>query len=261
MVTLKNIIDLGNLDNLLKDSSHKDKVLEIRELILNGYVPLYRNVVPEHYVKKIIQYLEAVGKNSLPNYTPIYNQCPNSHRINDRDNRSYVKGCFQQFQFFPWNQDPLQLFEKLKFIFHFKNLLNLCDTQKYLGQHPDDDCIARVSFQFYPSGGGYLNKHKDPLDIHQIALPSLVMSKKGRDFSVGGVYIEDENHKFLEIEENLNIGDLYFFNPQLIHGVNPIDPELEFDWLSLKGRWMGLFAINKLTSNKLIGNSEDLNID
>ena len=54
------------------------------------------------------------------------------------------------------------------------------------------------------------------------------------------------------------MGDVIYFNAQCNHGVETIDPDIEPDWLSQKGRWIALFAVNKLADNEEIQDSKDL---
>lgn len=223
----------------------------------NGNLLIVKNALPKTEVSKIKEYLSCVGKSSFPNYFPIEVGCPNFHRLNDNDERSYVRGCFHQFVFFPWNQDVFSFFGTFKKLFQFKNLLSKQNKDEFLGSVPSNDCIARISFQFYPSGGGYLNKHKDPVDYHQLVLPLLIMSKRGDDFNEGGLYVEFEQEK-IYLDDLAEPGDVLYFRADCNHGVEKIDPILEKDWLSFKGRWMGLLAVNKLSTNTRIENAKEL---
>lgn len=230
----------------------------VRDRIKTGDVFIAKKVFPPSVVSRIKDYLVGIGKSSLPNYQPIEMGCPNSHRINYWDERSYVKGCFHQFAFFPWNQDIFNLFELAREVYYMKNLLSHNPKERFLGRAPEDGCVSRLSVQFYPKGLGGMNKHQDPVDHHQTTAPSLVMSKKGLDFSSGGLYVEKAEGEKLYLDDVADIGDVLYFNPQTPHGVERIDAGAEPDWLSFQGRWTMLFAINKLGSNNAIANSADL---
>ena len=129
---------------------------------------------------------------------------------------------------------------------------------KYLGVAPEDDCTSRVAFQFYPKSIGGLNKHRDPVDYHQLCVPIMIMSEKGKDFHKGGVFVEGANGEHILLDDISEPGDVVYFNAQVAHGVERIDPDKAEDWLSFEGRWMMLFAVNKLSSNSQIQNSIDL---
>ena len=55
--------------------------------------------------------------------------------------------------------------------------------------------------------------------------------------------------------------DVVFFNAQVPHGVDVIDNDKEEDWLTFEGRWMMIFATNKLYNNNQIQDAIDLEAD
>ena len=58
--------------------------------------------------------------------------------------------------------------------------------------------------------------------------------------------------------EITEVGDIVLFNAQTPHGVATIDPEKEVPWLSFEGRWVMLYATNKLQSEHTIQDAVDL---
>ncbi len=251
----KKVRKIESLDLLL--NCEKTLNLTHQGLIRND-IYIVKNVVSTDWIVEVLNYLTEVGRNTLPNYYPIKQNSPNSYRINDEDSRSYVKGKFQQFTFYPWNQDVFNFFHILREIYFAKNLLSNLRETKFLNIYPEEECIARLAFQHYPLGGGFLNKHTDPVDYHQITVPILQMSNFGKDFLKGGLYIVTENGMEIYLDELTEPGDVIFFNPRCPHGVKPVDPEEQFSWLSFRGRWMLLFAVNSLVGNKTIPDSNDL---
>ena len=101
---------------------------------------------------------------------------------------------FSSICFFPWNQDFFDFFELTKAAYKLKNLLSGLPEDKFLGNKPEDGCTSRIAFQFYPSSQGGLNKHRDPVDYHQLSVPILIMSKKGK-ISMKGVYTLKKHQK------------------------------------------------------------------
>jgi hypothetical protein len=234
---------------------------QIRQDIIDGDVYVARNVYDRNLVMKIRQYLTNIGSNSLPNYKPIELGCPNFHRLNAWDERAYVKGCFHQFVFFPWNQDVFNLFDLAKETYQVKNVLSNNPRDRFMGLQGNDGCVSRIAFQFYPAGSGGLNKHQDPVDHHQLCVPTLTMSKKGVDFVEGGAYAQTITGGKIYTDDISEPGDVVYFNALIPHGVETVDPDVELDWLSFKGRWMLLFAVNKLNSNAAIADAVDLEAD
>ena len=231
----------------------------MREGLLEGDVYIARHFMPRDQILKIREYLEGIGRHSLPNYQPIEPACPNFHRIDRWDPRAHIKACVHSFSFFPWNQDVFGFFDLFKPVYHLKNRLSGLAENSFLGVEPDRGCTARLSFQYYPSGIGGINMHQDPFDYHQITVPAMIMSKKGEDFQQGGNYVERKDGRVL-LDDICDYGDIIYFNAQCSHGVERIDPDADPDWLSQKGRWIALFAVNKLTDNPTIGDSKDLGL-
>ena len=60
----------------------------------------------------------------------------------------------------------------------------------------------------------------------------------------------------MNIDDHLDIGDLVIFDASLHHGVEKIDPAKDNILLDRSGRWMALFAINKLANSDKIKNSK-----
>jgi hypothetical protein len=251
----RTIRTLENHRAALRDAKAIDS---IRAHIRKGDAYVARGVFPAPLVERIREYLAGVGRNSLPNYAPIAAGCPNFHRLNDADERSYVKGRFHQFSFFPWNQDVFNLFELSREVYYMRNLLSGNRKDRFLGRTPEDGCAARLSFQFYPRGVGGMNKHRDPVGPHQLVVPTLVMSRKGEDFSDGGAFVESRGGRRTCLDDVARVGDVVYFNAQVPHGVETIDPGAEPDWLSFRGRWVLLFAINKLSGNAAVADAVDL---
>jgi hypothetical protein len=146
------------------------RVQQIRDNIAAGDIYIARRQFDAAVLEEIRAYLEAIGRGSLPNYSPIVPGAPNFHRMNRNDSRAYIPGCFHQFVFFPWNQDPFDLFKMCAAVYHMKNRL-------------------------------------------------------------------------------------IYFNAACPPGVAPIDPDAPLRWTTFSGRWMLLFAGNRLAGNAAIGNA------
>jgi len=237
---------------------NKEQFHRLETALHDRKVCVIHRVLDPEYIRALIAYLSQIGRNSLPSRHPTLPGCPNHHRVYRWDELSYVKGCYHQFSFFPWNEDVFDLFKTFSPIYRLRNLLSGVSPDRYVGHAPDDDCIARLSFQFYPSAMGGMNKHTDPIDVHQKAVPILLMSKRGRDFEQGGLFYETGDGSRVFSDDVGDSGDVVFTLAQLPHGVERIDPHAVPNWLSFRGRWSGLVAINKMVTNTSIGDAVDL---
>ena len=241
------------------EAAEKSTSIDVmREHIEAGGAYLLRGAVDPSFVWRLRTYLESVGSNSFPNYEPIELGAANSHRINFWDDRSHVKGCFHQFNFYPWNQDILNLFSHFRGIYRLRNLINGLSADQFLDWQADAQIVPRLSVQFYPKAIGALNTHTDPVGFHQLCVPTLVMSEFGKDFHGGGFYLMSSVSNRVMIEKKASIGDLILINAQTPHGVATIDENLNEDWMSFEGRWTTLFAMNKIAESQQIDDSAEV---
>ena len=249
------VVETESIADLLQDGSARERIMAKAP---HEFIFLTRQALEPDLVRNLISYLSEVGRNSLPNRIPTLPGCLNHHRVFQWDELSYVKGSYHQFSFFPWNKDIFEVFELFRPIYRVRNLLNGLAPERYLGPTPEDDCIGRIAFQFYPRGKGAMNKHQDPVDIHQKIQPILIMTKRGHDFEEGGLYYEAADGTRVYVDEIAEPGDVVWACPQIPHGVEQIDPGAKPDWLSFRGRWSALVAVNKMLTNTNIADAVDL---
>lgn len=95
-------------------------------------------------------------------------------------------------------------------------------------------------FIHYPLGGGFFGRHNHNLLPQKIGF-ILSLSKYGVDFKNGGTCftIEDD---LIDIEPQLDIGDLCLWPNDIDHWVKQSSLEDKFNWDSIKGRWVITFA-------------------
>lgn len=214
-------------------------------------------------VRQWLIYLSRLARSSLPAYHPIAFGSPNHHRLNLNDERSAVPGFFHQFNFFPWNQDVLDIHNRCAKIFILKEQVSLLlshSTGASSNQAPafeklDSELINRVSFQYYHRGHGQLALHRDPLNKSQRVVPTIVLSQHMEDYFEGGFYYLKGPKKVFP-EKHLSPGDILFFDISRPHGVDTIDisltsqnPILSSCYLTedttLPGRWMALVTTTR----------------
>jgi hypothetical protein len=249
------VTEFGSVTDMLNDSAGRERMVAAAQAETVCITP---GALAPDFVRNVIEYLSQVGRHSLPSRHPTMPGCPNHHRVYQWDELSYVKGCYHQFSFFPWNEDVFELFNALGAVYALRNVLNGLTPERFQGPKPDSDCIARISFQFYPQGKGAMNKHKDPVDVHQKFIPILIMSKRGKDYKEGGLYYEAPDGERVWADEVAKPGDVIWTLAQVPHGVELIDPDVRPDWLSFRGRWSAIAAVNKLATNTKIADAVDL---
>ncbi len=229
---------------------------ELTNLINDESVVIIKEYLCKNQIAEIIEYLNNLIRDSIPAYQEITHGSKNFYRTNFEDQRSFVKGHFHQVNFFPWNQDDLNFYSLFKDIFYLKNALNSLKKNKFLDGN-DKNFIPKLSFQFYDSGAGFLERHSDTVGEHQSIVPILSMSLKGKDFLSGGLEVEIDGDWQI-IDDHVEPGDLILMNADLPHGVKKIDPDQDFN-VNSSGRWMGLFAINKVAGSTKVPDSKPLN--
>ncbi|MDG2243419.1 MAG: hypothetical protein P8L66_07975 [Rhodospirillaceae bacterium] len=221
------------------------------DLVQKSSIVRVKNAIEPQFLHLCTEYCSSVTAHSLPNYFPLEEGAPNFYRVNFEDPRAYVKAFMHQVNFFEWNQDRLSLFRELGFLFDIRELSSH-DPIDYSGT------IKRISFQFYPAGRGYMNKHRDPIGKHQAGVLSVVLSKRSQDYETGGFFLENESGTRIFPEDQCNVGDLLIFNGQQTHGVELIDNFAPYEPLANMGRWMALVAVTKNTDNSEIPDAQDL---
>jgi hypothetical protein len=219
---------------------------EMADLLQQGRILVSRQVLSTELTRKITDYLSGIGRSSLPNWRPIEPGCPNFHRLNWDDERAYVRAAFHQFSFFPWNQDVFRLFDRLRDVFRLRNRLCGAEETAFLSGDPAEGAVARFSAQFYPSGGGHMAGHTDPVGDYQLVVPTLAMSAYGEDFTSGGLWVDMPDGARLQVDPLVQPGDLIWFHPRRPHGVAAVDPGAELDWPAFRGRWSAILAVNGL---------------
>jgi len=240
---------------LLADSEF---IKEVQQGIHNNVGYVFKGVVEPKLIDRIVDYLKCIGRNSFPAYHPLAEGCPNFHRVIQNDKRAFVKSMSHQFLFHPWNHDVFNVFEKMCPIYYLKNSIGGFEKDAFLNATPKTGHISRLAFIHYPRGGGMIKRHADPVGQHQLTVPVLMMSRKGEDYLSGGGYAIDERGAVVDTDAQMEKGDVLFFNAEVIHGVAPVDPDQELDWLSFRGRWSMLASTIKTIADRDTPNSIQL---
>ena len=128
--------------------------------------------------------------------------CPDFHRkIDIETGKKYaLRLCKHSFYFYPWNNDPLDLFNTIYKRWRVIKKLMGINPRAFEKNTPKDGVIDRIQIVQYPSKFGYLEPHTDP-HKHQRLFHSAYMSKKGVDFNGMGFYVINKNNEIIIVKE------------------------------------------------------------
>lgn len=182
-----------------------------------------------------------VGLNSEPSWHPLRDDCPDYHRLHDNYPKAHVKQKMHAFYYHGWYPHNKERFDFFSEIFLIKNVLAGYPEREFLDNVPSDGYIARVNIHHYPKGGGYQAEHIDPVGKHAQIQTLIAASEFNRDYAQGGVFARSApGADKVYLDARLQVGDMLVMSPGIHHGVDPIDPELPYEWRTNDGRWMVL---------------------
>ena len=199
-------------------------------------------------VKKMLEIRDELDKTFDlydDSYTPRVPNVKNYRQRHWDHESQIIPAKYISWSYFPWNVQSKLLFHFFLELFVLRNILAGLDRYRYL-DGADTQATARLAFQFYPSGAGYMHEHQDPYSEHQFALPTLLLSNYGKDYKKGGFFAVNRNNEKVVFDENLEFGDLTLFHPSIPHGVEAIDPEADVGTCKsiTNGRLMMIAGVN-----------------
>ena len=145
--------------------------------------------------------------------------------------------------------------KKIPEIFNLFEPLNLLRNQiaeldeNYSYYDEVDGFVSQPAVLHYPTGGGYMQEHVDPLDPQKVEMV-LSGSQRGIDFVDGGleIFLDDE---WIDVESHITKGDIVLFRPDVPHRVKPINAKSKLDWSKRQGRWTIFSPIAHSTKKEL----------
>jgi len=228
-----------------------NQIDEIKQAIANNKAVIVKNVISKTILLDIKKYLFNVGINSMPSYHALDKKIQDHHLILNNHPDSYVESYVHKFYFYPWNQNIFDFFNIFKVVFQIKNLITNLPKNEFFSNTPiDDDFVLRCVFHQYPLGGGYIAQHADTVGVHQAVTAITALSDKGIDFSLGGLYVIDQDGNKVFIDDKLKSGNVLFFNPEIAHGVDDIQGKTKGGFFDINGRWIMIASTIKTMKNK-----------
>ena len=220
-------------------------VSNLVESLYSGDAYILKNAFPPKFMEDLAVNLHEYGKQTPSSFYKMLDDCPDFHRIITPElAKNYaLRQIKHSYYFFPWNQDPFDLFKPVLNRWGVFKVLGGFHFNEYEKNVPSIGIVDRIQVAHYPSGIGELELHSDPFKNQRVAL-SGIMSKRGKDYFTGGAYILDKNQNRFDLEDEMDVGDIYIVYPTVFHGVETIDKENIVDWNSISGRWfMGLYSV------------------
>ena len=237
-------IDYKKFEKLIFEEDD-EFVVDTINSIYNGDIFVLTNAFSKNFINELMQKIYIKLHSSEPSFHKMIEGCPNFHRVQDEEiAKKYVFSSIRHsYYWFNWNGDPLQVNEEIKEKWRTIKYLNGLNKYAYENNTPKDGVVDRYQVVRYPSGIGLSELHSDPYQ-NQRTFISIFMSKKGEDYNKGGFYVLKEGNKKLDVENDINIGDMAIGYATVQHGVDLVDPSKKVDWKSKEGGrwWMGLYS-------------------
>jgi len=228
------------------EQQDKEFAINIIQSLYNGDAYVIKNTFNPEFLQNLKEKTFEWGQKTESSFHKCIEGTPNFNRRIDESLRGQYnsKSIWHQHLFYRWNGDVFGLFEpiydKWKIMKQFWGL----EPEEYVNNTPKDGIVDRIHIYRYPHGGGYLDTHSDPYKF-QKTIMVVKMSEKGKEYETGGLYFIDKNNDKVSLEDSIDVGDMYFTFPTVLHGVDAIDPNKDVNWDSIEGRWiLGFYSMN-----------------
>tara|TARA_Y100000590_G_scaffold469544_1_gene658186 strand:+ start:552 stop:1436 length:885 start_codon:yes stop_codon:yes gene_type:complete len=224
-------------ENVLNEE--KKFVEKITDSLFSGDCYILKNAFPRKFMLDVKEKTFLYFKDKPSEFYKMLEGSPDFHRKIDIElGKKYsFNMCKHSFYFYPWNKDPINLFEIIYQRWRIIKKLMGLNPKEYEKNTPKDGVVDRVQVVQYPSQIGFLEPHSDPYKYQRLFF-SGYMSKKGEDFNGLGFYLVGEGNKVINIEDSIDIGDIGIGYATVYHGVAPVNIDKKPNWEDLNdGRW------------------------
>ena len=138
--------------------------------------------------------------------------------------------------FFRWNGDAFGLFGMVDDVWGLGKILSGRAPDQYRVNTPKDLFVDRIQIIQYPAGIGQITTHIDPFITMKLNL-GIFMTTYGVEYQHGGFFISSGAEQPTLLDPQIGAGDMVLWFPNLVHGVETVDPDEAVDWNSPGGRW------------------------
>lgn len=238
-------INYGDFCEILADN---EEYIKLIDQLIHGKIILLKNTLSMNCVNNLRLKTLEYWKNNEDIFLKTLENCKNFHRIIDekRTQLYSIKVIKHSTYIFPWNDDYTSHRDEINQVWKNLKIFQGLKPDAFEKNTPKDKIVDRIQICLYPPKVGYLQTHIDPTH-NQLLFISGYLSKRGSygSYSEGGFYAIDENNNKVDLEENIDEGDMSIGLATIRHGVNLIDPDYsgDVDWYGSKGRWfLGLYT-------------------
>jgi len=236
---VRNVIQMGYQEFKGKVQEQSDSfVHSILDSLYSGDAYLIKGAFPKAFMTDLRKNVHAYWQERPSEFYKMLEGSPDFHRIIDPEaGKKYSFGsCKHSCYFYHWNDDPLDVFAPINERWRVLKLLMGLEPHAYESNTPKDGVVDRIQVVRYPPRIGFLEPHTDPY-LHQRLIFSGYMSKRGVDFQGGGFYLVGEGDRVINVEDDIDVGDICFAYATVYHGVAHVDRDKEPDWEQDDGGW------------------------
>ena len=214
---------------------------------LNGKVLIVKKSFGKELVETLKKEVIKFWDNNPNTYHEMKEGCVDFHRvITPEIAQKYSLGAVRHSTyFFPWNNGLGDSYDEIYNRWGYLKYVAGLNFDQYEKNTPKDIAIDRLQIVCYPPGCGGVEKHTDTDSNCNLAISCHLSSRQNLDYKNGGFYAVNKDNVKIDIEPEINTGDMSVYCPTVEHGVSSIDPDYKeaYDWNSGIGRWwMGLFS-------------------
>ena len=237
-------------------------VEEIVNSLFKGDIYILKNGFSKYFMNDLRDKVFKIWSSTEPSFHKMIEGCPNFHRKQDEEiAKKYVfMSVRHSYYWFNWNGDSMSVNSEINKRWRIFKFLGGLKKDSFEKNTPKDGIVDRYQVARYLPGIGRSETHSDPYQNQKFFI-SAFMSKKGLDYKSGGCYVVKPGDKLLDLENDLDIGDISLGYATVMHGVDTIDPEKKPNWSSKDGRWwLGLYSNSTdMVSKRATGQKVNLN--
>ncbi|MFM2130092.1 MAG: hypothetical protein RL477_1638 [Pseudomonadota bacterium] len=221
-------------------------VTEFTASLYGGDFYLLKGAFDPAFLKGVIRRVFDFGLSVAPSFHKMLDGTPDFHRIiDDGSTVDYsLRALRHGYYFYRFNDDATGVYRDFSPVWRSVKTISGLEPDAFENNLPHDGTVDRIVVYCYPFGGGNLKAHIDPTNNHKTTT-GVMMSTRGVDYESGGFYCIDEAGKPIDLEPEIEAGDMFIFYPTLEHGVLPVDLGKPTDWKSPSGRWfLGVSSVD-----------------